>query len=241
MDSRYGTKIIWINKEEGNLALNSLSRQALNYLSDSEQGDKLAQNKLCCLLLLLDKEYKSKVVQLDEVLLFHVLNHLAECYIETFKEVGTVDQSFEQLIKKLALSDLKIGDSQAIAFNRCTYFARVLAGEMKGSPVDEELQFATDTIPDVDIGPESPDDDNHAQDTIEMSQSFRASQAVETLDEPDDDGVPTETEFNTIPAPEFQNIKIESKIPPHKSKQFSQIYKLWNQEYNPTLKENSSA
>ena len=109
--------------------MNSLSRQALSYLSQSERGDKLAQNKLCCLFLLLDKEYKSKIVQLDEVLVFHVLNHLSDCSIELFKESGSIDQSFEQLIKKLALSDLKLGDSRLLAFNRSTYFARVLAGE----------------------------------------------------------------------------------------------------------------
>ena len=226
--------------------MNSLSRQALSYLSDSERGDKLAQNKLCCLLLLLDKEYKSKVVQLDEVLLFHVLNHLAECYIDAFKENGTVDQSFEQLIKKLALSDLKIGDSQTMAFNRCTYFARVLAGELKGAAVDEEVKFATETVPDVEIEPEQ-----DGPDTIETLKTVKAKEttdtittetiASDTVDEPEEEGIPTETEFNTIPAPDLHNIKIETRMPPSKSKQFSQIYKLWNQEYNPTLKENSSA
>ena len=218
--------------------MNSLSRQALSYLSDSERGDKLAQNKLCCLLLLLDKEYKSKIVQLDEVLLFHVLNHLTECYIETFKEVGKADQSFEQLIKKLALSDLKLGDSQVMAFNRCTYFARVLAGELKQAAVDEDVKFATDTVPDVEIDPE--EQNEKTTETLNAIKAAKAKKVIASEEEDEEEGIPTETEFNAIPAPDLHNIKIETKMPPSKSKQFSQIYKLWNQDYNPTLKENSS-
>ena len=205
--------------------MNSLSRQALSYLSESERGDKLAQNKLCCLFLLLDKEYKSKIVQLDEVLVFHVLNHLSDCAIEMFKETGSVDQAFEQLIKKLALSDLKLGDSRVLAFNRCTYFARVIAGELQPTNVDEEVKFATDTVPDIEIEPEEVD-----QAAPEPEEEAESSNEV-----------PTETEFNSIPAPGLQNIKIESKVHPSMNKQFSQIYKLWNQEYNSTIKETTRA
>ena len=210
--------------------MNSLSRQALAYLSESEKGDKLAQNKLCCLILLLDKEYKSKIVQLDEVLLFHVLNHLADCCIESFKEYGKFDHAFEQLVRKLALADLKLGDSHIMAFNRCTYFARVIAGELKQPNVDEDVKFVTETIPDVEIDPEEQQE--------EIVEKVKVEKVMEAVEE---DGFPTETEFNTIPAPDLHNIKIESKMPPSKSKQFSQIYKLWNQELNPTLKENTSA
>ena len=210
--------------------MNSLSRQALTYLSESEKGDKLAQNKLCCLILLLDKEYKSKIVQLDEVLLFHILNHLADCCIDSFKEYGKIDHSFEHLIRKLALADLKLGDSRIMAFNRCTYFARVISGELKAPGLDDEVNFVTETIPDVEINPEDPQEQK-----VEKVSIKKALQA-----EDGDDGPPTETEFNSIPAPDLQNIKIESKIPPHKSKQFSQIYKLWNQDLNPTLKESTS-
>ena len=209
--------------------MNSLSRQALTYLSESEKGDKLAQNKLCCLLLLLDKEYKSKIVQLDEVLLFHILNHLADCCIEAFKEYGKIDYSFEQLIRKLALADLKLGDSRVMAFNRCTYFARVISGELKSSN-EEDVKFVTETIPDIEIDPEEQQDQNVEK--VPVDQVIAAEE---------DEGIPTETEFNSIPAPDLHNIKIESKMPPHKSKQFSQIYKLWNQELNPTLKESKSA
>lgn len=209
--------------------MNSLSRQALAYLSESEKGDKLAQNKLCCLILLLDKEYKSKIVQLDEVLLFHILNHLADCCIDSFKEYGKIDHAFEQLIRKLALADLKLGDSRVMAFNRCTYFARVISGELKGPNLEDDVKFATETVPDVEIDPE----DQHEQ----KVEKVRIDKVIEA----EDDGIPTETEFNSIPAPALHNIKIETKMPPHKSKQFSQIYKLWNQELNPTLKESKSA
>ena len=211
--------------------MNSLSRQALTYLSESEKGDKLAQNKLCCLILLLDKEYKSKIVQLDEVLLFHILNHLADCCIESFKEYGKIDHAFEQLVRKLALADLKLGDTRIMAFNRCTYFARVIAGELKAT-VDDDVKFVTETVPDVEIDPE---------DRVEQKdQNVEKVSVKKAMDTNEDEGVPTETQFNTIPAPDLHNIKIESKIPPHKSKQFSQIYKLWNQDLNPTLKENTS-
>lgn len=219
--------------------MNSLSRQALSYLSESERGDKLSQNKLCCLILLLDKEYKSKIVQLDEVLLFHILNHLTDCTIDSFKESGELDQSFEHLIKKLALSDLKLGDSRAMAFNRCTYFARVIAGELKQSNVDEEVKFATDTTPDVEIEPEEVDSPREVQ-NLDTEITNTPTSARES-DADDSEGFPTETEFNSIPAPDLHNIKIESNMPPKKSSQFSQIYKLWNQEYNTTLKERSSA
>ena len=208
--------------------MNSLSRQALNYLSDSERGDKLARNKLCCLILLLDKEYKSKIVQLDEVLLFHILNHLTDCCIETLKEYGVIDEILENLLKKLALADLKLGDSMVMAFNRCTYFARVIAGELKTGNVDDDVKFATDTAPDIDISPEE---------LSEQRESLKEKAAVEQFA----DDAPTETEFNSIPAPNLHNIKIETSIPPQKSGQFSQIYKLWNQNFNPTLKENSSS
>lgn len=213
--------------------MNSLSRQALTYLSESEKGDKLAQNKLCCLILLLDKEYKSKIVQLDEVLLFHILNHLADCCIESFKEYGKIDHAFEQLVRKLALADLKLGDSRIMAFNRCTYFARVIAGELKQPNLDDDVKFATETVPDVEIDPE-----DRAAQTDQNVEKVPVKKVMDSND--DDDGVPTETQFNTIPAPDLHNIKIESKIPPHKSKQFSQIYKLWNQDLNPTLKESTS-
>ena len=209
--------------------MNSLSRQALTYLSESEKGDKLAQNKLCCLILLLDKEYKSKIVQLDEVLLFHILNHLADCCIDSFKEYGKIDHAFEQLIRKLALADLKIGDSRVMAFNRCTYFARVISGELKGPNLDDDVTFVTETVPDIEINPEEPPE-----------QKIEKVSVSEAMELEEDDGVPTETEFNSIPAPDLHNIKIESKIPPNKSQQFSQIYKLWNQEFNPTLKESTS-
>ena len=87
-----------------------------------------------------------------------------------------------------------------------------------------------ESFPDVEINPEDPQEQK-----VEKVSIKKALQA-----EDGDDGPPTETEFNSIPAPDLQNIKIESKIPPHKSKQFSQIYKLWNQDLNPTLKESTS-
>ena len=118
-----------------------------------------------------------------------------------------------------------------MAFNRCTYFARVIAGELKQPNLEQDIKFVTETVPDVEIDPEE------REEQIVEKVSVKKAMATEA----EEDGFPTETEFNSIPAPDLHNIKIESKIPPHKSKQFSQIYKLWNQELNPTLKENTPA
>ncbi len=194
--------------------MNSLSRQALNYLNLSESNDKQARNKLCCLILLLEKDFKSKIDQLDEVLLLHVLNHLTECYLESVTYLGQEKHSAtEQLIKRLTLSDLKMGDSQSTAFNRCTYYAREILGEFNELKDTENLTILSEL------------------------------QAMETTDvqEVSSDQLPpiedfSDTECNEIPAPALTNIKIESRQPINKNEQLSSIYSLWNQKYNPAFK-----
>jgi len=194
--------------------MNSLSRQALNYLNLSESNDKQARNKLCCLILLFEKDYKSKIDQLDEILLLHVLNHLTECYLDSVTYLGQVKHSAtEQLIKRLTLSDIKVGNSRVTVFNRCTYYSRELLGEFN-------------------------ENKNH-QDTTIMSELEKLEDAHSN--EITSDNLPpledfTETECNEIPAPALANIKIESREPIQKSEQFSSIYTLWNQKYNPAFK-----
>lgn len=194
--------------------MNSLSRQALNYLNLSESNDKQARNKLCCLILLFEKDYKSKIDQLDEVLLLHILNHLTECYLESITYLGKEKHSStEQLIKKLTLSDLKKGESRATAFNRCTYFSRELLGEFNEANSSEDFNILSEL------------------ETTENEESVEISS--DTLPPINDF---TETECNEIPAPELMNIKIESSESLEKNEQFSSIYSLWNQKYNPAFK-----
>ncbi|MFK7795179.1 MAG: hypothetical protein AB8B89_07520 [Gammaproteobacteria bacterium] len=194
--------------------MNSLSRQALNYLNLSESNDKQARNKLCCLILLFEKDYKSKIDQLDEVLLLHILNHLTECYLDSITYLGQEKHSAtEQLIKRLTLSDIKMGTSRATVFNRCTYYSSELLGEFnevknhQNMTIMSELEKLEDTnVTEID------------NDTMPHLEDF------------------TETECNEIPAPSMANIKIESSGPIHKSEQFSSIYTLWNQKHNPAFK-----
>lgn len=194
--------------------MNSLSRQALNYLNQSESGDKQARNKLCCLLLLLEKDFKSKIEQLDEVLLLHVLNHLTECYLESVTYLGQEKHSAtEQLIKRLTLSDLKMGDSHATAFVRCTYYAREILGEFNDLKDTKNLSILSDIN----------ESDNQEVHEITSDQLTPVNDF-------------TETECNEIPAPDLSNIKIESRQPINKNGQFSSIYTLWNQKYNPAFK-----
>ena len=194
--------------------MNSLSRQALNYLNLSESNDKQARNKLCCLILLFDKDYKSKIDQLDEVLLLHVLNHLTECYLNSITYLGQEKHSAtEQLIKRLTLSDIKIGNSRTTVFNRCTYYSRELLGEFNDSKNHQDMTIMSEL--------EKLEDANNiklSSDSMPPMQDF------------------TETECNEIPAPALANIKIESREPIQKSAQFSSIYTLWNQKYNPAFK-----
>ncbi len=196
--------------------MNSLSRQALNYLNLSESNDKQARNKLCCLILLLEKDYKSKIDQLDEILLLHVLSHLTDCYLESITYLGQEKHSAtEQLIKRLTLSDLKMGDSRAVVFNRCTYFSRELLGEFKD-------------IKDI-------------KDTENITIISELKKLEENSNELSSDRLPpledfTETECNEIPAPALTNIKIESRSPIQKSQQLSSLYSLWDQKYNPAFK-----
>lgn len=194
--------------------MNSLSRQALNYLNQSESNDKQARNKLCCLILLLEKDFKSKINQLDEVLLLHVLNHLTECYLESVTYLGQEKHlATEQLIKRLTLSDLKIGNSHSAAFNRCTYYAREILGEFNDFKNTENMTIMSEL--------EAADKDE--------SQEISSDRLPPIEDF-------TETECNEIPAPALTNIKIESRQPIKKNEQFSSIYTLWNQKYNPAFK-----
>ncbi len=194
--------------------MNSLSRQALNYLNQSESGDKQARNKLCCLILLLEKDFKSKIEQLDEVLLLHVLNHLTECYLESVTYLGQEKHSAtEQLIKRLTLSDLKMGDSHATAFARCTYYSKEILGEFNDLKDTQNLSI----ISELGIL------DNNESEEITSDQLSPINDF-------------TETECNEIPAPALTNIKIESREPIRKNEQFSSIYTLWNQKYNPVFK-----
>ena len=193
--------------------MNSLSRQALNYLNLSENNDKQARNKLCCLILLFEKDYKSKIDQLDEVLLLHILNHLTDCYLESITYLGQEKHSAtEQLIKRLTLSDLKMGDSRAVAFTRCTYYSRELLGEFNEAKNEESKTVMN-----------------------ELEQLADESQEISSDNLPPLEDF-TETECNEIPAPAMMNIKIESSEPIQKSEQFSSIYTLWNQKYNPAFK-----
>ena len=194
--------------------MNSLSRQALNYLNLLESSDKQARNKLCCLILLFDKDYKSKIDQLDEILLLHILNHLTECYLDSITYLGQEKHSAtEQLIKRLTLSDIKMGNSRATVFNRCTYYSRELLGEFN-------------------------DGKNHPNTTImselEKLETINNNEITSDILPPLQDF--TETECNEIPAPALANIKIESREPIRKSSQFSSIYTLWNQKHNPAFR-----
>ena len=194
--------------------MNSLSRQALNYLNLSESNDKQARNKLCCLILLFDKDYKSKIDQLDEILLLHILNHLTECYLDSITYLGQEKHSAtEQLIKRLTLSDIKMGNSRDIVFNRCTYYSRELLGEFNDTNKYQDMTIMSELEKF-----EAPTRDDLSSDNMPHLQDF------------------TETECNEIPAPAMANIKIESRVPIHKSSQFSSIYTLWNQKYNPAFK-----
>lgn len=194
--------------------MNSLSRQALNYLNQSESNDKQARNKLCCLILLLEKDFKSKIDQLDEVLLLHILNHLTECYLESVTYLGQEKHSAtEQLIKRLTLSDLKMGNSKAVAFNRCTYYSREILGEFNDLKNTENLAIISEL------------EDKRASESQEIS-----SERLPPIEDF------TETECNEIPAPALTNIKIESRQPIRKNEQFSSIYTLWNQKHNPAFK-----
>ena len=194
--------------------MNSLSRQALNYLNLSESNDKQARNKLCCLILLFEKDYKSKIDQLDEVLLLHILNHLTECYLESITYLGQEKHSAtEQLIKKLTLSDIEMGSSRAKVFDRCTYYSRELLGEFSEAKNHQDMTIVSEL--------ENLDDTNITHitsDNLPPLQDF------------------TETECNEIPAPALANIKIESREPIQKNTQFSSIYTLWNQKHNPAFK-----
>tara|TARA_R110002096_G_scaffold346755_1_gene540279 strand:+ start:1151 stop:1735 length:585 start_codon:yes stop_codon:yes gene_type:complete len=194
--------------------MNSLSRQALNYLNLSESNDKQARNKLCCLILLFEKDYKSKIEQLDEVLLLHILNHLTECYLDTITYLGQEKHSAtEQLIKRLTLSDIKMGTSRATVFNRCTYFSRELLGEFNLNKSQQDMTIMSELKK-----LEDNNSDEITSDNMPALQDF------------------TETECNEIPAPALANIKIESREPIMKNEQFSSIYTLWNQKYNPAFK-----
>ena len=194
--------------------MNSLSRQALNYLNLSESNDKQARNKLCCLILLLEKDFKSKVDQLDEVLLLHILNHLTECYLESVTYLGQEKHSAtEQLIKRLTLSDLKMGDCHAAAFARCTYYSREILGEFNDLKDTENLTIMSE---------------------IEKMEGKKAREVSSDQLPPIEDF--TETECNEMPAPSLANIKIESSEPIRKNEQLSSIYTLWNQKYNPAFK-----
>ena len=194
--------------------MNSLSRQALNYLNQSESNDKQARNKLCCLILLLEKDFKSKINQLDEVLLLHVLNHLTECYLESVTYLGQEKHlATEQLIKRLTLSDLKIGNSHSAAFNRCTYYAREILGEFNDFKNTENMTIMSE---------------------LEAAGKDESQEISSDRLPPIDDF--TETECNEIPAPALTNIKSESRQPNKKNEQFSSIYTLWNQKYNPAFK-----
>ncbi len=194
--------------------MNSLSRQALNYLNQSESNDRQARNKLCCLILLLEKDYKSKIEQLDEVLLLHILNHLTECYLESITYLGQEKHSAtKQLIKRLTLSDLKMGSSHTAAFNRCTYYSREILGEFSDIKETENLTIMAEL------------------------KSTAGNDAMEAGNDPVtviDDFM--ETECNEIPAPALTNIKIESRQPIRKNEQLSSIYSLWNEKYNPAFK-----
>ena len=193
--------------------MNSLSRQALNYLNLSESNDKQARNKLCCLILLLEKDFKSKIDQLDEVLMLHVLNHLTECYLESVTYLGQEKHSAtEQLIKRLTLSDLKMGASHVTAFNRCTYYAREILGEFNDLKGTDNLTIISE-LEKVDSDVEHASSDN-----LPPLEDF------------------SDTECNEIPAPALTNIKIESRQPIKKNEQLSSIYTLWNQKYNPAFK-----
>ena len=194
--------------------MNSLSRQALNYLNHSENGDKQARNKLCCLILLLEKDFKSKISQLDEVLLLHVLNHLTECYLESVTYLGQEKHSAtEQLIKRLTLSDLKMGDSHATAFSRCTYYSREILGEFNDLKDTENLTIMSELN-----AMTNDENEKITEDQLPPINDF------------------TETECNEIPAPALTNIKIESREPIKRNEQFSSIYTLWNQKHNPAFK-----
>ena len=194
--------------------MNSLSRQALNYLNHSESNDKQARNKLCCLILLLEKDFKSKIDQLDEVLLLHILNHLTECYLESVTYLGQEKHSAtEQLIKRLTLSDLKMGNSRSTAFSRCTYYSREILGEFNDLKNTENLAIITEL------------EEKGASESQEIS-----SERLPPIEDF------TETECNEIPAPALTNIKIESRQPIRKNEQFSSIYTLWNQKHNPAFK-----
>ena len=191
--------------------MNSLSRQALNYLNLSENNDKQARNRLCCLILLLEKDYQSKVNLLDEVLLLHILNHLTECYLESIcffnKEKYT---STQQLIKRLTLSDLTISDINLTAFNRCTYYSRALLSEFNGTNNTESIILEAKAIK----------NDSQAETNID------AAPVIDDF---------TETECNQIPAPELINVKIESHGPSAKNKHSCAVYSLHNQKHNPVL------
>lgn len=194
--------------------MNSLSRQALNYLNQSESNDRQARNKLCCLILLLEKDYKSKIEQLDEVLLLHILNHLTECYLESITYLGQEKHSAtKQLIKRLTLSDLKMGSSHTAAFNRCTYYSREILGEFSDIKEAENLTIMAELK------------STASNDTLEAS-----NDSITVIDDF------TETECNEIPAPALTNIKIESRQPIRKNEQLSSIYSLWNEKYNPAFK-----
>ncbi|MDW3095926.1 MAG: hypothetical protein R8G33_09665 [Gammaproteobacteria bacterium] len=194
--------------------MNSLSRQALNYLNSSESNDKQARNKLCCLILLFEKDYKSKIDQLDEVLLLHILNHLTECYLESITYLGQEKHSAtEHLIKRLTLSDITMGSSRTTVFNRCTYYSRELLGEFNEATNDQNLTILSELEKLKDTT-----DKEITHDNIPPLQDF------------------TDTECNEIPAPALANIKIESSEPIEKNEQFSSIYTLWNQKYNPAFK-----
>lgn len=194
--------------------MNSLSRQALNYLNLSESNDKQARNKLCCLILLFEKDYKSKIDQLDEVLLLHILNHLTECYLDSVTYLGQEKHSAtEQLIKRLTLSDIKMGNSRATVFNRCTYYSSELLGEFNEVKNHQTMTIISE---------------------LEKLEKTSASEMTSESMPPLQDF--TETECNEIPAPALANIKIESREPIQKNEQFSSIYTLWNQKYNPAFK-----
>ncbi len=194
--------------------MNSLSRQALNYLNLSESNDKQARNKLCCLILLFEKDYKSKIDQLDEVLLLHILNHLTECYLDSITYLGQEKHSAtEQLIKRLTLSDIRMGNSRATVFNRCTYYSRELLGEFNETKNHQDMTIMTEL--------------EKLEDTSSRDMTSDSMPPLEDF---------TETECNEMPAPALANIKIESRVPIQKNEQFSSIYTLWNQKYNPAFK-----
>lgn len=194
--------------------MNSLSRQALNYLNQSDSNDKQARNKLCCLLLLLEKDYKSKIKQLDEVLLLHILKHLTECYLDSVTYLGQEKHSStQQLLKRLTLSDLKMGNSHETAFTRCTFYASEILGEYKDLKNSENLTIISE-LESMD----KQDTESINEDTMHPIQDF------------------TETECNEIPAPALTNIKIESRQPINKKEQLTSIYSLWNQKHNPAFK-----